>query len=212
MCPPMRGQALRNSRNKREVNKVMCSKTLWIFLLGLSIFCYSCAAEIEYWTKRMEESKTKSAGGTEAEAPKEETTKKVVAEPQTPPPVPAQPVARLPVEWPPRKQTPVEQRQETKASAPEPVPVAPAKAIFIINLKGGEKYTGEILQEELIFKTTYGPLNIKPDNLASFSQEELKTRDGTNLKATIDQEIIKIKTDLLGELEIKTADIESITR
>ena len=86
------------------------------------------------------------------------------------------------------------------------------EATFTINTKGGEKYIGEILPDEITFKSAHGIVHVKPENMASFSGGKMQTKDGTSIKGIINQETIKIKTGLLGELEIKTSDIESITR
>ncbi|MCB7128712.1 MAG: hypothetical protein J3T61_04165, partial [Candidatus Brocadiales bacterium] len=71
---------------------------------------------------------------------------------------------------------------------------------------------GEIMHETITFKTAHGPVTVTIDDFVSFTQGTLQTKDGINIKGTIKQGTIKIKTSGLGELEIKTEDIESITR
>lgn len=181
-------------------------KTLYMFLLSLSI-CLGCAAEIEYWKKQMEASK-KEKGSSEGK-PTEGTKQAVVTTPP-PPPAPTQPpVSWPPVEWPPREQP---ASQPAVAPATPEAPVAPTSTGFTISVKGGDKYIGEIMHETIAFKTEHGTINVKPDNLVSFAQGGIKMQDGTNVKGTIGQSTVKIKTTGLGELEIKAGDIESITK
>jgi hypothetical protein len=185
-------------------------KTFLLVFWVLSILFSGCAAEIEYWTKRMQESKKaspKETGETQAEETKQVTST---------PPAPARP----PVAWPPSEQpstsqelSPVTPSISTTEVTTKQMPTEVAtKATFTINMKDGEKYIGEILLGEISFKTAYGLVKVKLDNLTSFSQGTIKMQDGSSIKGAIDHSTIKIKTTGLGELEIKTSDIESIAR
>lgn len=185
-------------------------KTFIPFFLILSFLLSGCAAEIEYWTKRMQESKKASVKET-SETQAEETKQVAGA-----PPAPAMP----PVTWPSSEQpsttqelSPVTPSISTKEVTTEQIPTdVVTKATFTIIMKDGEKYVGEILLEEISFKSAYGLVKVKPDNLTSFSQGTIKMQDGSSMKGSIDQSTIKIKSTGLGEIEIKTSDIESITR
>lgn len=197
----------------------MNTKTIIPVFLLLSILFSGCASEIEYWTKRMQESKKESAekdAKMKAEETKADETKQAVVTP----PAPVAP----PVTWPPPEKTSTAQ-QPIQPEIQVPAQVTPAissseiateqlptKATFTINIKGGEKYIGEILLDEISFKSTHGIINVKPENITSFVDGRIQMKDGTSIKCNIDQETIKIKTSLLGELDINTTDIESITR
>lgn len=193
-------------------------KTFVPVILLISIMFSGCAAEVEYWINRMEEAEKKSA---------EKTADTKAVQSVSTPPAHVTPVSP-PVTWPSTEETSTTQPQ-VQPKAQESVPVTPAmstpkaateqlpagvqtKTTFTINIKGGEKYIGEILLDELPFKSTHGIINVKPENMASFSSDKIQMKDGTSIKGSIDQKTIKITTGLLGELEIKTIDIESITR
>lgn len=201
-------------------------KTFVPVILLISIMFSGCAAEVEYWIKRMEEAEKKSAEKT-ADTKAVETQAEVSEQSVSTPPAPVTPVSP-PVTWPSTEETSTTQPQ-VQPKAQESVPVTPAmstpeatteqlpagvqtKTTFTINIKGGEKYIGEILLDEIPFKSTHGIINVKPENMDSFSSDKIQMKDGTSIKGSIDQETIKITTGLLGELEIKTIDIESITR
>lgn len=185
-------------------------KTFIPFFMILSFVLSGCAAEIEYWTKRVQESKKASVK--ETSETQVDETKQVASTPPAP--------VRPPVTWPSSEQpstsqelSPVTPSISTKEVTTEQMPTEVAtKATFTINMKAGEKYVGEILLDEISFKSAYGIVKVKLDNLTSFSQETVKMRDGSSIKGAIDHNTIKIKTTGLGELEIKTSDIESITR
>ena len=201
-------------------------KTIILVFLFLSILFSGCAAEVEYWIKRMEEAEKKSAeksadtktGETQAEESKQSVSM---------PPAPVTPVAP-PVTWPSTEKTSTTQ-EPVQSKVQESAPVTPAmstpeitteqlpagvqtKAKFTINIKGGEKYIGEIILDEIPFKSAHGIIHIKPENMTSFVDGNILMKDGTSIKGSIDQETVKFKTDLFGELETKTSEIESITR
>lgn len=185
-------------------------KTFIPSFLILSFLLSGCAAEIEYWTKRMQESKKASVKETsETQA---EETKQVAGAPPAP--------ARPPVTWPSSEQpsttqelAPVTPSISTKEVTTEQMPTdVTTKATFTIHMTDGEKYIGEILLDEISFKSAFGLVKVKLDNLTSFSQGTIKMQDGSSMKGAIDHSTIKIKTTGLGELEIKVSDIESITR
>ena len=204
----------------------MNTKTIMpVFLLFFILFS-GCAAEVEYWITRMEEAEKKSAEKT-AETKTGKTQAEVTEQSFATPPASVTPVAP-PVSWPPKEQTPTTQ-QSVQPNIQEPTPVTPdisspepttvqqqadmsKETTFTINIKGGEKYIGEILLDEIPFKTTRGIVNVKPGKMVSFSSGKIQMKDGTNINGIIDHDTIKIKTGLLGELEIKTSEIESITR
>lgn len=190
----------------------MNTKTLCMLIFAVSIACSGCAAEIEYWTKRMDENKKASAEGTETGGTQTGGTKQLAA---TPPPEPEPPpVTWPPVEWPPREEAAAQQTAApAEPATPEtPAASAPTATGFIISIKGGDKYLGEIVHETITFKTAHGPVKVTIDNFISFTQGTLQTKDGTTIKGAIDQNTIKIKTPSLGELEIQTDQIESITK
>ena len=58
-------------------------------------------------------------------------------------------------------------------------------ATFTINIKGGEKYIGEILLDEIPFKSTHGVLNVKLGDMASFVDGNIRMKDGTSIKALL---------------------------
>lgn len=194
----------------------MNKKTFVPVILLLSIVFSGCASEIEYWAKRMEESKQKSAeeaAKKEAKETQAQVSKQTVATPSTP----VTPVSS-PVTWPTPEQTSTTQQPTTPVQKLAPVtpaisgPEVTTEATFTINIKGGEKYIGEILLDGIPFKSTHGIVKIKPENITSFVDGNIRMKDGTSIKGVIDQDTLKIKTNLLGELKINTSDIESITR
>ena len=189
-------------------------KTFVPVILLISIMFSGCAAEVEYWIKRMEEAEKKSAEKT-ADTKAVETQAEVSEQSVSTPPAPVTPVSP-PVTWPSTKaqeSVPVTPAMSTPEATTEQLPAGvQTMATFTINIKGGEKYIGEILLDEIPFKSTHGVLNVKPGDMASFVDGNIRMKDGTSIKGVIDQETLKIKTGLLGELEIKTSEIESITR
>lgn len=193
----------------------MNTKTIYALIFMVSVVCQGCAAEIEYWTKRLEEMEKKkkaSAESIEAEGTQAGVTQKAAIPPAHEPVQP--PVTWPPVEWPPSEPpAPSETTApETPATQESKPPVTPSTNGFTIVTKGGDKYLGEILEETIVFETDHGPVPVKLDNLISFAQESIKMQDGTNIKGKILQSTVRIKTAVLGELEIKAEDIESITR
>jgi hypothetical protein len=192
-------------------------KTFVPVILLISIMFSGCAAEVEYWIKRMEEAEKKSAEKT-ADTKAVETQAEVSEQSVSTPPAPVTPVAP-PVTWPSTgKVSNIQEPELTTGisslvvTTEQPQKDVTAMATFTINIKGGEKYIGEILLDEIPFKSTYGVLNVKPGDMASFVDGNIRMKDGTSIKGVINQETLKIKTGLLGELEIKTSEIESITR
>lgn len=78
-----------------------------------------------------------------------------------------------------------------------------------IKLKDGTLIVGEIQQDKLKLRTSYGEIEIAVRDIASIVGQEIRLRDGSVLKGTLIDPQLTVKTRY-GEFKINTKDTASI--
>jgi hypothetical protein len=84
---------------------------------------------------------------------------------------------------------------------------APASAGELV-FSNGHRLDGDLSNESLMVSTGAGLVEVAPDDVAAFSRDEVRLRDGRVIKGTLVGGQVKARTSL-GEIAIKVDDLQS---